>query len=152
MFDTHVFITKPFSLVLSLDQELIQPVRNMESWRRARVPGHLGHPGQFFFQSCPQLVERKVVHFQEAGYQSVFLLQQGQGQMLNVHRLMVVPGGDVLRLLQSFLRLFGEFTQVHNFNLKWFVFIDLPATIDSEASNLLTQSTFLRGNADQLGQ
>jgi hypothetical protein len=94
----------------------------------------LGHPGQFFLQSGPQLVDRQVIHFQEARYQSVFLLQQGWGQMLNVHRLMVVPSGDVLRLLQNFLRFFGEFTQVHNFDSKRFVFIDPPATIDSDTA------------------
>jgi hypothetical protein len=47
--------------------------------------------------------------FKEPRHQAAFLVEQRQQEVLDIHRLMLVAGGDGLRLAQGCLRLFGKF-------------------------------------------
>jgi len=54
---------------------------------------------------------------EQARHQAIGLLHERQGHVLNIHRLVPTLDRGVLRTLQGFLGLLGEFVEVHTSDL-----------------------------------
>src|ERR1043166_3614786 len=117
MLDTDVLVLKPFGFVLRLDQQFVQPLRDLETGGRRRVTAHTRDAGQFLSQFCFEQVGRHLGFLEPPGHQAPLLLEQGQPNMLDIDCLMRVSRGEGLRLNERLLGLVGESVQVHNYLL-----------------------------------
>ena len=117
MLDADVFVLEFLRFVLRLDQELVQPLGDVKALAGRGVAGDTRNAVEFLFDLGLEQVGRDLCLFEQARHQPAFLFEQREHEVLDIHRLMLVAGGDVLRLRQRRLRFFGELAEVHTVSI-----------------------------------
>jgi hypothetical protein len=108
VFDADVFVLKFLRLVLRLDQEFVQALGDMNALAGGGVAGDSRDAVEFLFDFRFEQIRRDLCLFEESRHKSVFLFEQREHEVLDIHRLMLIASGNILGLLECGLRFFGE--------------------------------------------
>jgi hypothetical protein len=108
VFDADVFVLKFLRLVLRLDQEFVQALGDMNTLAGGGVAGDSRDAVEFLFDFRFEQIRRDLCLLEESRHESVFLFEQREHEVLDIHRLMLIASGNILGLLQCGLRFFGE--------------------------------------------
>ncbi len=113
MLDTDVTILEPGGLFLCLEQQSVETRRHIDLARLNSGAGDTRFPVKLRLQCFGQMGWSNIQLFQQARHQTTLLLNQGQEQVFTIDFNMTTPGGNSLRLLNSFLAFLGQFVDIH---------------------------------------
>ena len=111
--DADVFVFQFLRFVLGFDQELVQPLGDVNTLAGHVAAGDARNPIEFLLDFSLEQIRRDLGLLEQARHESAFLLQQREHEVLDIHGLVLVARRDVLRLHQSALGFFGELVEVH---------------------------------------
>ena len=108
MLDGDVLVLEPLGLVLGPDQELLQPLREIDLARLDAGAGDLGPARQLALDLGLERLGRHFHAGEQAGDQPLRLLQEGEEKVLAVDLLMPVAKRFRLGALERLLRFLGH--------------------------------------------
>lgn len=113
MLDRDVLVPQALRVLLGGVQQPCEPLGDEDLAGRGPGPGAPRPPGHLGVHGRTQRRRVGAGLFEQAGHESVPLVQQGEQQMLAVGLVLAEPHGDGLGVLEGFLRLLGEPVHVH---------------------------------------
>ena len=114
MLHADVLVTQTLGESLGVGDSLGDPLRNRDRAHFRARPAHGRTLLQNRLQRRDQRLGGDADALQNAGDKAVFLIHQSERQMLGVHFLMTVLGGEPLRRGQRFTGFFGKSVDIHN--------------------------------------
>lgn len=113
VFDGNVIVFEFAGFIEGAGEEAVEAGGDGNLIEGSTGTGDGGEFGQFGFEFGEGEVEREAGAFEQAGDEAVFLLEEGEEEVLDVDRGMTKAGGVVLGFQKGGLGAFGEFIEVH---------------------------------------
>ena len=111
--DRDIVIRQALGLVLGLQQRAIQTRADVDLLRLAGRPADARQFLQFAMYAQLERVHGDLRLGENGGRQSLFLVQQAEQKVFDIHLLMAEANGKLLRPSQCFLGLLSKMVQIH---------------------------------------
>src|SRR5215475_5164813 len=125
MLDGDVLVLEPLGLVLGPDEDLLQPLGEIDLARLDTRSGDLGTARQLALDLGLERLGGRLHAGEQTGNEALGLLQEGEQKMLSIDLLVTVAQGLGLGALERLLRFLSQFVDVHS------VIPSLPPVLNS---------------------